>query len=385
VARWKFQTWSPEVAFVAALVISIVMALHAPGVVQGDEKGFLYYGTMQAEMFVGCVGGDDQACVDWRWAEPYEGYGSHNPKLGLYMLGVVDHATRGLPVQHRVPAMRLVWALMGALCVGGLALLARNDRARAGGIMAGVLLLGHPVFRACQVALLPDLPMLLFVLAALLCAQKGLAARRVGQGLWLMDAGALAGLAVATKLYALALLPVLLLMVIVGWRKVGWRGWLGLMLGLAVGLLVFVGTNPYLWHHPQEALRAMTAGHVLAQHGTLTGIGTGMDSLRFLAWLPFSMPLVPPLNSRSEIMGLGPIWITWFGVMISAIGLVMHILRRRWLPVVFLVSTFALTAWVITRFEPSWLYPRAFLLPSVAAVWLASCVLDGLGPPAGGR
>ena len=36
------------VAFVVALVVSCVMALQASDTVQGDERGFLYYGTMQA-------------------------------------------------------------------------------------------------------------------------------------------------------------------------------------------------------------------------------------------------------------------------------------------------------------------------------------------------
>ncbi len=377
----RSRLWTALVAMVAALALGAFMALRAPDAVQGDERGFLYYGNMQAEMFVACVGGDEEACLDWRWAEPYEGYGAHNPKLGLYMLGTVDHLTRGLPVERRVLAMRLLWSLLGALCVAGMAWLGAGGRARAGGAVAAVLLLVHPVFRASQVALLPDLPMLLFVIAALICAQAGLESRRLGQGLWLMDAGALAGLAVACKLYALAVLPVLVLVLVLEWRRVGWRGWLGLLLGLVIGAAVFVGTNPYLWSHPHDALQAMTTGHVLAQQGALTGFGSGLSSLRYLAWLPFSMPLLPAVNCRSEIAGLGPIWISWLGAVICGMGLLMHIARRRWLPLLFLLFSFALTAWVITRFEPSWLYPHAFLLPSVAAVWLGSCILDVLGRP----
>lgn len=380
----RIRVWTPLVAFALALALGAYMALQAPDEVQGDERGFLYYGNMQAEMFVGCVGGDEEACDDWRWAEPYDGYGSRNPKLGMYMLGAVDHLTRGLPLERRVPAMRLLWSLLGALCVAGMAWLGGTGRARAGGVVAMVLLLAHPVFRASQVALLPDLPMLFFVLAALICTQAGLESRRLGQGLWLLDAGALTGLAVACKLYALALVPALLVVVALAWRRVGWRGWLGLLLGLVVGAAAFVGTNPYLWSHPHDALEAMTTGHVLAQQGVLDGLGSGHHSLRYLAWLPFSMPLLPAVNYRSEIAGLGPLWITWFGVVCCGIGLLMHIARRRWLPLLFLVSSFCMTAWVITRFEPGWLYPRAFLLPSVAAVWLGSCVLDSLGRPRAG-
>jgi hypothetical protein len=375
--RTRIRTAS--VAFLVALLVSCAMALRAPDTVQGDERGFLYYGNMQAELFVGCVRGDDEACQDWRWHEPYDGYGSHNPKLGMYLLGAADHATRGLARERRVPAMRLIWGVMAALCVAGMAWLGAGGRALAGGTVGALLLLLHPVFRASQVALLPDLPMLVFVLGALICAQAGLVSRGARQGLWLLDAGMLMMLAIACKLYALALVPVLLLAPLLAWRQVGWRGWLGLLVGVLVGVAIFVALTPPLWHSPVEALQAMTTGHVAAQQGSLTGLGSGAASLRYLAWLPFSLFLVPALSWRSEIAGLGPLWLSWAGVVLCALGLLMHLQRRRWLPVLLLVSSFAVTAWVITRFEPSWLYPRAFLLPSVAAVWLASCMLDALG------
>jgi hypothetical protein len=369
------------VAFVVALVLSCVMATRASDKVQGDERGFLYYGNMQAELFVGCVKGDREACHDWRWAEPYDGYGSHNPKLGMYMLGVVDHATRGLQRDQRVPAMRLLWGLMAALCVAGMAWLGGGGRTRAGGALAALLLLVHPVFRASQVALLPDLPMLLLVFGALACTQAAVGSRGLRQGSWLLGAGVLTLLAVACKLYALALVPVVLVGLLLARRSVGWRGWLGLLLGLLVGVALFVGLTPPLWYAPADALRAMTTGHVLAQQGALGGAGSGLASLRYLAWLPFSMPLVPTLDCRSEVMGLGPLWSAWVGGGLCALGLVLHLRRRRWLPLLFLLSSFALTAWVITRFDPSWLYPRTFLLPSVAAVWLASSALDALWTP----
>jgi 4-amino-4-deoxy-L-arabinose transferase-like glycosyltransferase len=248
-------------------------------------------------------------------------------------------------------------------------------------VVAALLLVVHPVFRASQVALLPDLPMLVFVLAALCCLQTGLASRGVRQSLRLLGAGVLVGLAVACKLYALALLPAVLVAALLAWRRVGWRAWVGLLVGLCLGGVVFVGLTPPLWSEPAETIRAMTTGHVVAQQGALSGFGSGWDSLRYLAWLPVSLPLAPALSFRSELAGLGPLWSAWLGGGLCALGLLLHIARRRWLPLLFVLSSFALTAWVITRFEPSWLYPRAFLLPAVGAVWLASCVLDALGRP----
>ena len=95
VIRSGSRPWTVLVAFVAALALAVTAASRAPDTVQGDEKGFLYYGTMQAELYSGCVKGDVEACSDWRWSEPYQAYGSNNPKVGLYVLGALDHATRG--------------------------------------------------------------------------------------------------------------------------------------------------------------------------------------------------------------------------------------------------------------------------------------------------
>ncbi len=375
--RWSHRRWSPIVAFLAALLVSGVLALRAPDTVQGDERGFLYYGTMQTELFWACIGPDRGACRDWRWAETYDGYGSRNPKLGMYALGVMDHATRGLPRDQRVPAMRLITGVLGALCVAGVAWLGAAIRPWAG-LLAAALLLLHPVFRASQVALLPDISMLLFAIVALLCLHRGLAGRRLRQGAWLLGAGTLVGLAVACKLYALALVPVVLGVAILGRSRLGWHGWVGLLLGLTAGAGAFVGTNPYLWSHPQEALEAMTTGHVAAQSGTLGGPGTGWESLRYLTWLPFSI-LLPDIDARTQVQDLGPMWCNWIGLALAAAGLAGQLRRRRWTPLILLVCTFALAAWVVTRFDPGWLYPRAFLLPSLAVVWVWAGALELLG------
>jgi hypothetical protein len=387
VSRQRFRVWTSIVALLVALLVSSVMALRAPDTVQGDERGFLYYGNMQAEMYWACVTGQGEACDDWRWGEAYQGYGVHNPKLGMYLLGLADQATRGLQTEQRVPAMRLFFGLLASLCVAGMAWLGAGGRARLGGVLAACLLLIHPVFRACQVSLLPDLPMLLLVIGALIGTQAAIESRSWRQGLWLLDAGLLVGLAISTKLYALALLPAVLGALLIRARDVGWRGWLGLMLGLALGAAVFVGSNPYLWADPAVALRAMTVDHVhalqlqgLAADMATLEPGLGLTSVGYLGWLPFTL-VTPLLDPRSEIHGLAPLSWTWLGIVLGGMGLLLHMERRRWLPVLWALSCFGLTAWVVSRFDPSWLYPRTFLLPSMAAVWLGSCVLDGLGKP----
>ncbi|MFH1469730.1 MAG: hypothetical protein ABIO70_35415, partial [Pseudomonadota bacterium] len=107
--------WSLPIAFAAAFALAVATALTAPVELLGDERGFGAYATMQAEQYVACLGGDAGACRDPRWDEPYQGYGSANPKLGMLVLGGLDHATRWLPHERRVPARRLGMAALAGL------------------------------------------------------------------------------------------------------------------------------------------------------------------------------------------------------------------------------------------------------------------------------
>ncbi len=362
-------------AFVAALALAVTAASRAPDTVQGDEKGFLYYGTMQAELYSGCVKGDVEACSDWRWSEPYQAYGSNNPKVGLYVLGALDHATRGLERDRRVPTMRLLMGLLAALAVGGLAWLGSSGGGgRWTGLLAAGWLLAHPVYRSVHVALLPDVPMLLLAVLALGAFSVALRGGGMRRAVGLVAAGALAGLAAACKLYAASLFPVMLVILALWRRTVGLRGGLAAALGWLVGAAVFVGSNPYLWQQPGAALRAMTTGHVQALGGQALGL-EGLESLAWLLWVPVSL-FEPSMDARTQLLDLQPGLGAMFGGVLFALGLAIAITRRRWLPVVWALVVFLVCGYVVSRFEPSWLYPRAFLLPALAVAWICA-QLDG--------
>ncbi len=367
--RVRARSWIVLVTFLVSLALALHAAARAPDTVQGDEKGFLYYGTMQAELYLACVKGVDEACQDWRWAEPYQGYGSHNPKLGLYALGVMDHATRGLERDRRIPTMRALMGLISSLAVAGLAWLCMAaGGGRSTGLLAAACLLVHPVFRSAQVALLPDVPMVLLAVLALAASCTGLRARGWPQAAWLVLAGILAGLALACKLYAVALFPWMLAAVLLH-RLSGWRAWLAVCVGWLGGGLAFVATNPYLWLQPGEALRALTTGHVVAQGGEPLGWGAGLESLAASWWAPFTL-LEPTMTARSQLQDLGPGLGLLVGGAVLALGLAVALARRRWLPAIWLLFTTGLAAYVVSRFEPAWLYPRAFLLPALGLAWV---------------
>ena len=162
----------------------------------------------------------------------------------------------------------------------------------------------------------------------------------------LVAAGALAGLAAACKLYAASLFPVMLVILALWRRTVGLRGGLAAALGWLVGAAVFVGSNPYLWQQPGAALRAMTTGHVQALGGQALGL-EGLESLAWLLWVPVSL-FEPSMDARTQLLDLQP----GLGAMFGGV------------------------LYVVSRFEPSWLYPRAFLLPALAVAWICA-QLDG--------
>ncbi|MFH1469810.1 MAG: hypothetical protein ABIO70_35825, partial [Pseudomonadota bacterium] len=248
-----------------------------------------------------------------------------------------------------------------------LAALARRGGGPVGGLLAVGLMLAHPVFRAASAALLPDLPLLVLTLGSLLALQIGLEARPGGRRVALLLAsGALFGLALACKLYALALLPVGVGMIWLRRSPLGISGLGVACAGLVLGLGLFVGLDPRLWWEPLAAIRAMTVGHVAAQGGA--PLAPTLGGLAWL-WLPFSLPL-PSLDSRTQVQGLAPGWPVLVGAALALAGGAVAVLRRRWLPLSWTASSLLLCAWVISRFEPAWLYPRAFLLPAVALCWL---------------
>ncbi|HET7770373.1 MAG TPA: glycosyltransferase family 39 protein [Chloroflexota bacterium] len=209
-----------------------------------------------------------------RWGEAEwreEFYFYSQPQVGKLLIGaaqaavgsageapVYDYDWQRLPSENaaagRVPeaaallAGRTVGAALGwAGCVTlwWLAVLLGAPRA---GPLAAVLLASQPLWLANARRAGLDVPALTLGLLAAAMAVEG--ARR-GRQRWWLAAGALGGLAVGTKYVALLALAAAIPFVVQrAWSERQWRGAAGPLLAAVLGVAVFAGTNPALWHDP---------------------------------------------------------------------------------------------------------------------------------------
>jgi len=364
----RSRPWQLLLVFVLALGVVLPAAWRAPGELEGDERGFVEYGMLQAELYLDCLRGTEGAWSDFRWGESYGHYGRNNPKLGLYLVGAMGHATASIEdPARRVLALRLLMGLLAAACAVAAAALGARRLSPLAAWLAAAWLLASPVFRSVQVALLTEIPMLLFALLSLATLEQASGWGRGRRWAWLAASGVLAGLAISCKLTALALLPAVGL-VLVFRRGLTWRCWLAVAGGWLAGAALFVVSNPYLAAQPLEALGALTTGHVSSLGGEPWSMAAGGDSLAYLLWVPFLL-VRPGLEAHQQLLDLQPGLLYLAGLLLCALGLGLSLARRRLLPAAWLLSSLLLTAYVVTRFPESWLYPKVFLLPSVAVAW----------------
>jgi len=137
--------------------------------------------------------------VNWYGTEQPIYAVTRNPPLTGYAIaavaGVAGWSERALHVAFVLPA-----------AVAGLATWGLARRLDAAALPAALLAVATPVFLVCANTLMSDVPMLALWLCALLCWLR--AVQGDGDG-WLWGAGVLAALAVWTKYFAIALVPLL--------------------------------------------------------------------------------------------------------------------------------------------------------------------------------
>jgi hypothetical protein len=179
------------------------------------------------------------------------------------LVGLVPHWLTLLTL-HKEGGARLTGALFLALAGASLYWFLAPSTGRPlaflGALGFGLLprLFGHAHFHAL------DIPAMTMIFVAA-CASRRAATR----GTWgaALVGGVLCGIALATKLNAVALLPHLVLWLLL-FRPVGWKKML--VSGLVLAPLVFFCLWPWLWHDLPDKLSAYIAFH--AQHfkvGTL--------------------------------------------------------------------------------------------------------------------
>jgi 4-amino-4-deoxy-L-arabinose transferase-like glycosyltransferase len=278
--RWRLSEAAPLLlVLLSAMVVFSSTAPRVPA--WGDEGRYIYNTRFFDYIFLE----RDTTRPEWG-----DNYWTHNhPKLTMYVLGAWLRA-RGygqerspLPydwakgpdtnrAEGRVPdapllmAARAPMVALDVATMGVLYLLGRFLAGRIAGLVAVALALASPFARWTLVMVQSDVPLLLFVLLALLVGLVG--ARRGRRGelrtSWGLALGMALGLALSSKLTAaFSLLAVaawgllatglaarreagpLLARLQTGWQ-VG-RGW---ALALAVASLVFVLSDPHLYPNP---------------------------------------------------------------------------------------------------------------------------------------
>jgi len=361
--------------FVVTLWVQVPATWHSSFPTGGDELGFARTASELVLAYGRCLRFEAGAWSDPIWSDDLDNYGAPNPRVGVYVVGLVGLSVeRAVPQHHRFTATRITMNVMMALCVVLAAWLAASLSSPCAGLTATALLLVHPVVRASKAVILPEIPLLLFSLLALLALVKGLGARRGGQArFWLLVmAGLCVGLAIACKLYAVALLPVFALALAMGARRLGFSGLAAGALGLLLGAAAFVFTNPLLVVDPLGGLRAMSSGHLSVLGGSSQPLGGGLEQVSLmLRWsLELWGPIAPPLEEL--IKHPEPSWVHP-GALLVTLGLFGALLRRQVVPVAWLLCTLALVGWVVSRLPLDWLVVKTCLLPSVAIVLVCSC------------
>lgn len=351
--------------------------------VTGDEAGFLQAGTVLTTAFVdGALKGDFSDPV---WAAPLENYGCYHPKIGVFILGALGHATAGVPDPRRTRILRALAAAAAAACVVLMFEIASSTGSWGSGVLAALWLSVHPSFHCMKAAVLPDVPMTLFSLVSLwmLVRFVGTAADRedpfranTRTRLYLLSFGLFAGLAVSCKLYAgslFGMLPIVLWQVRrrEGWTVLAWAAG-----ACALALAIFLVSNPMLYSRPIDGVRLMTAGHLTVADGEVAQFHAESFARTWQAVLHLYVP--QRVDVTTDLYGLRQMYVrSWplhAGIVLLVIASIVAVARRNVLALVWAVSSFALIGYTYSRVPPAfhWGHPRMFLLPATALAWLLS-------------
>gem|GEM_PF-3275633 len=199
------------------------------------------------------------------WWEDPSYWGSSNPRVGVYLFGLAFWAAYDERHPERLePRVRLLAAVIALLTVyvffRTLALMVGAGPAYLGAVVLAL----HPVFRWVHVSVINDVLMMLFCLLTVYFAAQVMAFKdddNRSTPYWLWTA-VFAGLAVATRLFALGLVAVCGYLVVCQFRKTRWRALGYGLVTIAVVLLIVFATNPLLWWDPLFGLRQMSTGHI---------------------------------------------------------------------------------------------------------------------------
>jgi hypothetical protein len=278
--RWPWSEAAPLLlVLVAALLVFGGLMSRVGG--HGDEGRYIY----NTRFFDYLVLERDLTRSEWG-----DNYWTHDhPKLTMYLVGAwlraAGYRQKDSPRPYdwgkrpavnrsegRVPDRRLLLAArtpmvgLAVATMGVLYLVGRFLAGRIAGLVAATLAMASPLTRDMLVRVQPDVPLMLFVLLALLVGMVGVRRNRRGElrTAWALALGLTLGLALSSKLTA-ALSPLavgvwgLLVSGLAAWRQAGplaarlqaaWQVGHGWALALLVAVGLFVLSDPHLYSNP---------------------------------------------------------------------------------------------------------------------------------------
>lgn len=343
-----------------------------------DETGFAFNGKAQLELYVDNLTGK-RSFFDPYWRKKLNHYGSSNPKIGLFTVGLMTSVASKIGGDtYGIFFLRLLMGLLSAGCVVLFFHLIRHTGSIIAAWFAVFLLLINPVFRAGQVNITTDIPMLFFCLLSLLqlaaLKEKGVSSQSCWKNILLF--GVFAGLAIGCKLFASTLFPVFFVVVLADSKDKHRRALTIISAACAVSAAIFILSNPLFLQGFWLAINAMTTNHINSLGGRLDY--HCMPCLKFLFRFPFALFHWSAYDAQKNIPIPAKDLGIYLAYILSISGLVLVIAQKKWISLTWLIGNFLLIGYVMTTQDIRWVVPKTLLLPTISIIWLSSAALDHL-------
>ncbi|MEM1347776.1 MAG: glycosyltransferase family 39 protein [Myxococcota bacterium] len=311
-----------------------------------DETFYFHAAELYAKWFEalweGAVAGTPRAAFHQSVVDAHWGYNGEHPALIKSMCAVslkIFHEHLGW--LGRTASMRAPAAWMSSMLLGGVYLFARQLCGRIGGVIAVGALLTQPRFFFHAHLACFDAPVTALWFAVMFAYWKSTCSR-----VWGVATGVLWGLALATKLNAFFLPPLMVL----HWALVNWRDFgivrdahgtacvrspklpVAFVAMALLGPLIFYGHWPRIWFDTFERVRWYMAFHLNHVHYFVYAFGENLWRPPFPVSFPFAMTAVtvPLATLVSSVLGAGALMhARGWGARASAWA---KALRRRRLP-----------------------------------------------------
>ena len=348
-----------------------------PYSLDGDEEGFLEAGRIGLQQYLFDFLGHLNASNSF-WKDTYGNFGNANPRIGSYIFGILWYATALIDnFSLRILVIRLLVAFIGAGCVALISKIAAELGGKTAGFLAPALLMLNPLFFGLQAALLLELPMIFFILLALnilVRINKNLGSENFNWNDFIIF-GVYAGLAIGIKLYAFTLFPTFWSLLLINYKKLGRRWFPAASVPVVVAAVIFIISNPVFFQNFWGGWYDLSVGHVNISLGRVNLFiqPFAVKELLFTPFIVYSPKAFYTGTNEATITPNSMFYLIscLLGYGLFLVGLVRSLIKKQFLPALYFVFTFLMTAYVISFFNPGWSFPRIHttIVPSLVLIY----------------